>query len=141
MHTDTHTQTHTHLNLFIVYLKLTQYCKQYYFKKASLISSVGKESAFSAGDPGSIPGLGRSPVEGNGNPLQHSCLENPTEREAWWATVRGVVKAGHDLVTKPPPTLVQWSVYFKKGKRYHQEPGKDETFLSRVDSQIDVQGN
>ena len=39
-------------------------------------SSVGKESAYSAGDPGSIPGLGRSPGEGNGNPFQYSCLEN-----------------------------------------------------------------
>ena len=42
-----------------------------------------KESASSAGDPGSIPGSGRSPGEGNGNPLQHSCLENPMDREAW----------------------------------------------------------
>ena len=46
-------------------------------------SSVGKESAYSAGDPGSIPRLGRSPGEGNGNPLQYSCLENPTDRGAW----------------------------------------------------------
>ena len=46
----------------------------------------GKEYACNAGDPCSIPGLGRSPVEGNGNPLQDSCLENPTERGAWWAT-------------------------------------------------------
>ena len=45
-------------------------------------SSVGKESACNAGDPGSIPGLGRSPGEGNGNPLQYSCLENPMHREA-----------------------------------------------------------
>ena len=45
----------------------------------------GKESACSARDPGSIPGLGRSPGEGHGNPLQYSCLENPTDRGAWWA--------------------------------------------------------
>ena len=44
--------------------------------------SDGKASACNAGDPGSIPGLGRSPGEGNGNPLQHSCLENPTDGEA-----------------------------------------------------------
>ena len=50
-----------------------------------------------------IPGLERSPGEGNGNPLQYSCLENPMDREAWWATVYGVIRAGHDLVTKPPP--------------------------------------
>ena len=55
--------------------------------------SVGKESACNAGDPGSIPGLGRSPGEGNGNPLQYSCLENPMDRGAWWATVHGVTKS------------------------------------------------
>ena len=44
------------------------------------------------GDLGSIPGSGRSPGEGNGNSLQYSCLENPTDRGAWWATVRGVAK-------------------------------------------------
>ena len=43
----------------------------------------GKASAYNAGDPGSIPGLGRSPGEGNGNPLQYPCLENPMDREAW----------------------------------------------------------
>ena len=42
-----------------------------------------KASAYNAGDPGSIPGLGRSPGEGNGNPLQYSCLENPMDQEAW----------------------------------------------------------
>ena len=52
--------------------------------------SEGKASACNAGDLGSIPGLGRSPGEGNGNPLQYSCLENPMDREAWWATVHGV---------------------------------------------------
>ena len=56
-------------------------------------SSVGKESACSAGDLGSIPGSGRSPGEGNGYPLQYSCLENPMGREAWWATVYGVAKS------------------------------------------------
>jgi len=45
--------------------------------------SDGKASACNAGDPGSIPGLGGSPGEGNGNPLQHSCLENPMDRGAW----------------------------------------------------------
>ena len=47
-------------------------------------NSVSKESACRAGDLGSIPGSGRSPGEGNGNPLQYSCLENPVDREAWW---------------------------------------------------------
>ena len=67
--------------------------------------SVGKETACSAGDPGLIPGSGRSPGEGNGNPLQYSCLENPMDREVWQATVHGVTRVGHDLVTKPPPPL------------------------------------
>ena len=57
-----------------------------------------KASACSAGDLGSIPGLGRSPGEGNGNPLQYSCLENPMDRGAWQATVHGVT-VGHDWVT------------------------------------------
>ena len=55
--------------------------------------SDGKESACNAGDPGSISGLGRSPGEGNGNPLQYYCLENSTDRGAWQATVHGVVKS------------------------------------------------
>ena len=55
--------------------------------------SDGKGSACNAGDPGSIPASGRSPGEGNGNPLQNSCLENPMDRGAWWATVHGVAKS------------------------------------------------
>ena len=55
--------------------------------------SDGKESACNVGDPGSIPGLGKSPGEGNGNPLQYSCLENPVNRAAWQATVHGVEKS------------------------------------------------
>ena len=52
-------------------------------------------------DAGSISGSGRSPEEGNGNPLQSSCLENLMDREASWDTVHGVSRVGHDLVTKP----------------------------------------
>ena len=52
-----------------------------------------KESAYNAGDPGSIPGLGRSPGEENGKPLQCSFLENPMDRGAWWATVHRVRKS------------------------------------------------
>ena len=55
-------------------------------------SSVGKESAFNAGDPDLIPGLGRSPEEGNGNTLQYSSLENPIDRGARQATVSGVAR-------------------------------------------------
>ena len=55
--------------------------------------SEGKASAYNAGDPGSIPGSGRSSGEGNGNPLQYSCLENPMDGGAWQATVHGVAKS------------------------------------------------
>ena len=58
-----------------------------------LCGSDGKDSSFSAGDMGSVPGLGRSPGGGHGNPLQCSCLKNPMDRGAWWATVRGVTKS------------------------------------------------
>ena len=62
--------------------------------------SVGEESACNAGDAGdavSIPGLGRSPGEGNGISLQHSCLGNPMNRGAPWATVHGVTKSRAQL--------------------------------------------
>ena len=65
--------------------------------------SVVKNLPANAGDVASIPGLGRSPGEGNGNPLQYSCLENPMDKGAWWATVHAVPRDGHDLATKPPP--------------------------------------
>ena len=62
-----------------------------------LPGSVGKKSCSTGdtGDPGSSHGLGRSPEGGNGKPFQYSCLENPMDRRAWWATVQGVAK-GHD---------------------------------------------
>ena len=66
-------------------------------------SFISKESACNGGDgtgaSGSIPGLGRSPGKGNGNPHQYSCLENPMDRGAWWATVHGVA-VKFDLKTK-----------------------------------------
>ena len=55
--------------------------------------SEGKTSACNVGDLGSIPRPGRSPGEGNSNPLQCSCLENPMDRGAWWATVHGVAES------------------------------------------------
>ena len=51
------------------------------------------ESVCNVGDPGLIPGSGRSPGEGNGNPLQYFCLENPTDGRAWQATIHGVAKS------------------------------------------------
>ena len=59
--------------------------------------SDGKASAYNLGDPGSIPGLGKSPGEGHGNPLQYSCLENPMDRGTWKATVHGVAKSQTQL--------------------------------------------
>ena len=53
--------------------------------------SDGKESSYNVGDTGSISGSGRPPGEGHGYPLHYSCLENPMDRGAWWATVRGVI--------------------------------------------------
>ena len=58
--------------------------------------SVVKNLHADAGDMGLILGLGRSLREGNGNPLQYSCLESPMDRGAWWATVHGVAGVGHD---------------------------------------------
>ena len=68
--------------------------------------SDGKDIACNMGDPGSIPGSGRFPKEGNGNPLQYSCLENPMDRGAWQATVHGVARVGHDLETKSSLMLI-----------------------------------
>ena len=56
-----------------------------------MVESVA--NAGDLGDRGSVPGLGRSPGEGNGNPLQYSCLENPMDRGAWWATVHVLAKS------------------------------------------------
>ena len=76
MHAHTHTHTHTHTHI-------------YGFPGGSEV----KASACNAGDLGSIPGLGRFPGEGNGNPFQYSCLENPMDGGAWWATVHGVAES------------------------------------------------
>ena len=57
------------------------------------MAQLVKRLAYNAEDLGSIPGSGRSSGEGNDNPLQYSCLENPVDRGAWWATVHGVIKS------------------------------------------------
>ena len=66
--------------------------------------SDGKESACSVADSGSVLGLGRSPGEGHGNPIQYSCLGNLADSGAWQATVHGVTRLGQVLVTKPSPS-------------------------------------
>ena len=79
---------HVHLS---VQIKLFAY--DHGWKTLLPCSSSGKESACDAGDQSSIPWLGRSSGEGNGNPLQYSCLENSVDREAWQAIVHGVTKS------------------------------------------------
>ena len=61
--------------------------------RASLVAQMVKKSAYKTRDQGLISGSGRSPGEGNGNPFQHSCLENPMDRRAWWSTVHGVAQS------------------------------------------------
>ena len=74
-------------------LSCTVLLSYFFFGCTSPDRSDGKESTWNAEDPGSIPGSGRSPGEGNGNPLQCSCLENSTDRGPSWATVHGVTNS------------------------------------------------
>ena len=90
----------------------------------------GKEFACNAGDMGSIPGLGRPSGEGNGNSLQYSCLGNPMDRGAWWATVHGVAKCqtrqkqlsmrtrspSHKPWTRSPRLAWGWVCFQMQGK-------------------------
>ena len=81
-----------------------------------------KKSACNAGNPGWIPGSGRSPGEGNGYPLQYSCLENTTDRGAWQATFHGVIKSqtqlsnshflGGELSVSMPSTLTEYELHW-----------------------------
>ena len=85
-----------------------------YLSLCFLGGSVVKNPSANAGDSGSIPGLGRSPGGGLGNPLQHPCLETPMDRGAWWATVHGVAESdtrkGLSLLAAPSPWLLMiWS--------------------------------
>ena len=77
-----------------VHLQSKGLCFHSWVRQGFPPSSVSKDSACGAGDPGSIPGSGRSPGEGNGYPVQYSCLENPMDRGAWWGpAVHGVAKS------------------------------------------------
>ena len=73
-------------------LRCLVFTEVHYIDGSSNGSSIGKESVCKARDQGSVPGLGSSSGEGNGNPFQYSCLENSKDREAWWATVHGVAE-------------------------------------------------
>ena len=75
---------------------------RYSFSEGSVVKNLPANAGDSR-DVGSIPGPGRSLGVRNGNSLQYSFLENSMDREAWWATVHGVTRVGHDLATKPPP--------------------------------------
>ena len=81
-YTHVYISINTHKYVYIVYIVHVRIYQDY-----------GKESTCNPGEAGWIPGSGRSPREGNGNPLQYSCLENPTDRGAWRATVRRVEKS------------------------------------------------
>ena len=92
---------------------------------ASLVAPDSKASAYNAGDLGSIPGPGRSPGEGNGNPLQYSCLENPMDWASWEATVHGVAKSWTQLgdftslrefIKWPPWPIQPWKIYLACGQ-------------------------
>ena len=84
--------------------------EQLHFSLSELLgfpcSSVGKESSYNTRDPGSISWWGRSPGEGNVNPLQYSCLGNPMDCSLPGFSVHGIVRVGNDLATKPPPELL-----------------------------------
>ena len=67
--------------------------QKFNFYLASQVTLVVKNLPANAGEDGAVPGLGRSPGERNGNPLQYSCLENPMDRGAWWVTVHGVAQS------------------------------------------------
>ena len=82
------------MNIMVIYAIVISLMKSYLGFPGG---SDGKESACNAGDPGSIPGSGRSPGEGNGNPLQYSCLENSKDTGAWQALVHGVAKSWTQL--------------------------------------------
>ena len=77
-------------------------CYEYYTEivdiRASLVTQMVKNLPVMGETLGSIPGLGRSPGEDNGNPLQCSCLRNPMDREAWWAIVHGVAETTEQLI-------------------------------------------
>ena len=86
------TQDFFFLISFLFYIRAFQWKLYYLFPWGFPGGSDGKESSCNAGDPGSIPGSGRSPGEGNDNPLQDSCLEHSRDRGAWRAAVHGVTK-------------------------------------------------
>ena len=93
-------------------------------------ASDGKASAYNAGDPGSIPGLGRSPGEGNGNPRQYSCLENPMDGGAWLAAVHRVTKSRKRL-NDFTSTLSDKGLVFKTYQKLKQLRAKNKDIFPK----------
>ena len=85
-----------------------------------MCGSVVKNLPANAEETGLIPGSGRSSREGNGNPLQYSCLENPMDREAWWATVHGVQKES-DMSWKLKPNQNKQNKSYQRGSQSHSQ--------------------
>ena len=99
-------------------------------------------SAGDARDAGSIPGSGRALREGNGNPLQHSCLENSMDRRAWWATIRGIGKSQTQLSTHACADKIKWlnqghSRHFG-GRAQMERESSDFVLLSSTLGQVGV---
>ena len=94
----------------------------------SISSGGSSESACNAGELGSISGWGRSPGEGNGSPLQYSCLKNPMDRGAWRATVHGVTRVRHDLETEPPGTV--WEAHGERTLDFPERVGKRDVLVT-----------
>ena len=86
---------HLHLPIRVVHILGLNHiqCIHHYVYINILHNSDDRATACNVGDPGSVPGSGKPPGEGNGNPLQYSCLGNPMDRGAWWATLHGVAKS------------------------------------------------
>ena len=84
----------------------------------SLVAQMVKVSVYNAGDLGLVPGLGRFPGEGNGNPLQYSCLENPMDGGTWCRLLSmGLQRVGHDWVTSLSLFLIQRIYIFEEKKK------------------------
>ena len=88
---------HVSLGNYWMVTKYFERCKNQLRTWTSLVTQTVKKSTYNVGHQGSIPGLGRLPGEGHGNSLQCSCLDNSTDRGAWWATVQGVAKSWTQL--------------------------------------------
>ena len=106
--------------------RLTRWIKLFQsFQRASLMVLAVKHLSAKSGDMGLIPGSGRYRGEGNGNPLQYACLENPMDRAAWWATVHGATKK-HNWVTEHKALKV---LFNSKHQGFYMKWGKSDKFI------------